>query len=512
MRFVIGLFAPSENSRSITLPRCKELMSTIFRRGIIVSEGTLADVFLDLSQYINSHPLRHNRSNESSVDSSLSTMSSSQNLMDFDLESSGHHDMVGEDSENELFPIKLAYNYFTRRHKTLLWPVQVMQKQLRMKFMGESVWQHMQQSNITPPALRVTGEETIFEYVKTIYDIYDQSMGREYGTRPKRTPSMWVDTSAVQQQYPGDIVKAEDTRSASCSSAANETMQPSTSSADNLRDGTPTDVNGEQTSDSTTPTLVVDTATYPQTSRSRSPKASRAASRLLRMMSSFNEQEGGLKIVSSTLMRQHLVNQVDDKFVKVKTSKRLASRLGHVQSSPPRRGPVRSWCDPDMSLLRDEQQTPHRETEDCIDGEVEDDSGETLRVMVVEDSKSQRKLMLYRMRCIPGAENWVVRAAINGEEALSLVNSSDEPFDVVIVDENMQSSGGSLLGHEIVDILRKRPDMSQSVIIGCTSNAVRYANNFLAAGADAVWAKPMPDQDTIMSEVSSIRAARRNSL
>ena len=40
-----------------------------------------------------------------------------------------------------------------------------------------------------------------------------------------------------------------------------------------------------------------------------------------------------------------------------------------------------------------------------------------------------------------------------------------------------------------------------TVIIGCSGNAAMYISNFLKAGADAVWQKPMPSSEIIYSEV-----------
>mmetsp|Transcript_7180 Transcript_7180/g.10678 ORF Transcript_7180/g.10678 Transcript_7180/m.10678 type:complete len:583 (-) Transcript_7180:242-1990(-) len=104
---------------------------------------------------------------------------------------------------------------------------------------------------------------------------------------------------------------------------------------------------------------------------------------------------------------------------------------------------------------------------------------------------------------------WVVSEAGNGEEAIQRLISSKETFDIIFVDENLQSTGGYLLGHEVVKILRgNRSVPNSTIIIGCSANAKKYATSFLEAGADAVWKKPMPGEDMIRSEICKYLAAR----
>jgi CheY-like chemotaxis protein len=44
---------------------------------------------------------------------------------------------------------------------------------------------------------------------------------------------------------------------------------------------------------------------------------------------------------------------------------------------------------------------------------------------------------------------WHVSEAVNGEEAIRRLITTKETFDLIFVDENLQSSGGNLLGHEV---------------------------------------------------------------
>jgi CheY-like chemotaxis protein len=77
-----------------------------------------------------------------------------------------------------------------------------------------------------------------------------------------------------------------------------------------------------------------------------------------------------------------------------------------------------------------------------------------LRILVIEDSMFQRKLIVRGlMKCL-GEEltdyedKWPVVSIGNGEEAFQLLESSQR-YDIFIVDENLDGTGGILKGHEV---------------------------------------------------------------
>lgn len=76
-----------------------------------------------------------------------------------------------------------------------------------------------------------------------------------------------------------------------------------------------------------------------------------------------------------------------------------------------------------------------------------------LRILVIEDSIFQRKLIVRGlMKCL-GEEmtdyedKWPVVSIGNGEEAFKLLES--QRYDIFIVDENLDGTGGILKGHEV---------------------------------------------------------------
>eukprot|EP01035_Chromulina_nebulosa_P017134 gene17134-22648_t len=75
-------------------------------------------------------------------------------------------------------------------------------------------------------------------------------------------------------------------------------------------------------------------------------------------------------------------------------------------------------------------------------------SSNYLRILVVEDSQLQRKVL---MRMLKSADpSWDITFAITGESALEKLKATKLMFDVVIVDENLSSSKEDLFGHELV--------------------------------------------------------------
>lgn len=80
-----------------------------------------------------------------------------------------------------------------------------------------------------------------------------------------------------------------------------------------------------------------------------------------------------------------------------------------------------------------------------------------LRILVIEDSMFQRKLIVRGlMKCL-GEEltdyedKWPVVSIGNGEEAFKLLES--QRYDIFIVDENLDGTGGILKGHEVFIII-----------------------------------------------------------
>uniref|UniRef100_A0A7S3MEH8 Response regulatory domain-containing protein n=1 Tax=Spumella elongata TaxID=89044 RepID=A0A7S3MEH8_9STRA len=127
------------------------------------------------------------------------------------------------------------------------------------------------------------------------------------------------------------------------------------------------------------------------------------------------------------------------------------------------------------------------------------------KILVVEDSPAQRKMLVKRLHVAD--PTWDVSQAISGEDALRMLQAARWTFDVVFVDENLSSDDG-LFGHELVQVMRRQPQMLTTVIIACTSNPAVATEKLLAAGVDYVWPKPPPLPSVIKPKIDSLLAYR----
>lgn len=105
---------------------------------------------------------------------------------------------------------------------------------------------------------------------------------------------------------------------------------------------------------------------------------------------------------------------------------------------------------------------------------------------------------------------WMVEGAENGECALNLMETSPSVPDVIIVDQYMETSGGQLLGHEVVAELRRNASFDHAVIIGCTGSMQTAGPFFMEAGCDVVWSKPMPSKEEAQTQIMELLKKRKN--
>mmetsp|Transcript_9667 Transcript_9667/g.15976 ORF Transcript_9667/g.15976 Transcript_9667/m.15976 type:complete len:856 (+) Transcript_9667:262-2829(+) len=127
------------------------------------------------------------------------------------------------------------------------------------------------------------------------------------------------------------------------------------------------------------------------------------------------------------------------------------------------------------------------------------------KVLVVEDSPAQRKMLVKRLHVAD--PSWDISQAVSGEDALAKLQAARWRFDVVFVDENLSIDDG-LFGHELVHLMRRQSAMSTSVIIACTSNPAKVSDQLLAAGVDYVWPKPPPLPGVIKPKIDQLLVQR----
>ena len=143
-----------------------------------------------------------------------------------------------------------------------------------------------------------------------------------------------------------------------------------------------------------------------------------------------------------------------------------------------------------------ESTSPKKKSEEVIQ--------EPISCLIIDDIKMNRTMLKRRMK--KGiAPNATMMEAATGEEAL-LICGRDH-FDVIVVDQFMEGAGGVMVGTDVCFALRRMK--IDSIIIGCSGNDI--GNQFIDAGADWVWQKPMPSNDKIIQDLRTSLGKRNNS-
>ena len=119
---------------------------------------------------------------------------------------------------------------------------------------------------------------------------------------------------------------------------------------------------------------------------------------------------------------------------------------------------------------------------------------EPLRILLVDDIKMNRIMLKRRLQKYIAPHSEIIEAS-TGEDALALCEKSN--FDVIIMDQYMEESGGILVGTDAIIALRRIK--VPSVIIGCSGNDL--ALEFIRSGADIVWRKPLPSNTEIIQQL-----------
>lgn len=126
-----------------------------------------------------------------------------------------------------------------------------------------------------------------------------------------------------------------------------------------------------------------------------------------------------------------------------------------------------------------------------------------LSVLFVDDDRVLRKLFVRSLLRV--APNWEIEEAPNGETALQLVSKKE--YDIIFMDQYMQSDEKQLLGTETVEKLRAKG--VKSVICGLSANDLE--REFVERGANAFMTKPFPCEKEALQE-ELVRVAASGSL
>jgi CheY-like chemotaxis protein len=131
------------------------------------------------------------------------------------------------------------------------------------------------------------------------------------------------------------------------------------------------------------------------------------------------------------------------------------------------------------------------------------------RVLVLDDVPLNRRVvkrLLSRGPFEPLKFEFVEMAT--AEEAREELLSRGLRVDMAVVDENMSSAGGMMLGHELVELIRaderrrRVPRELRMLIVGATGNVTEHdLSQYRASGMDDVFGKPLPRSDEMFERL-----------
>ncbi|MCO6479771.1 MAG: response regulator [Phaeodactylibacter sp.] len=127
-----------------------------------------------------------------------------------------------------------------------------------------------------------------------------------------------------------------------------------------------------------------------------------------------------------------------------------------------------------------------------------------IRILIVDDEPINQRVLANHLR----SEQFQIISAMNGREALEAISSSDEPFDLVLLDVMMPS----MSGYEVCQKIRERHLPSELPVIMVTAkNQVSDLVEGLAVGANDYLAKPFTKEEFLARVKTHLYLHRINS-
>lgn len=136
----------------------------------------------------------------------------------------------------------------------------------------------------------------------------------------------------------------------------------------------------------------------------------------------------------------------------------------------------------------------------------------SLRVLIVEDVAVNAKLL--RWQLLQLGERWEVEAVASVEAALTMLVDEARRFDLILMDEHLESTDRTARLMRGTDGIRKireherQQGHAPAVVISCTGYATLDSSEgtqlFEAAGADHVWGKPTPDAKSMRRDLERL--------
>ena len=103
-------------------------------------------------------------------------------------------------------------------------------------------------------------------------------------------------------------------------------------------------------------------------------------------------------------------------------------------------------------------------------------------ILIIDDQDSICKIVASLFKRISQGLDWDVKTGNTGEEALAIISYNT---DLILIDQNMESAGGTLKGTETIQQMRKNG--FRGLIVLCSGD-----DDIVCPEADTIWTKPIP--------------------
>lgn len=120
--------------------------------------------------------------------------------------------------------------------------------------------------------------------------------------------------------------------------------------------------------------------------------------------------------------------------------------------------------------------------------------GRPINVLIVEDSVVQIKGLTRHLQLVlekEGRRNSIFQAS-TGDQAADFIMNADIPFDLVLIDEQLENS--TLQGRDLCRIVQQSFTAHRVLVVGITADP-NSLHSLLEGGADTVWQKPLGEEE-----------------
>jgi CheY-like chemotaxis protein len=334
------------------------------------------------------------------------------------------------------FPKAIAVQYHSKAHKELLWPLKVAQEQVKKKFLGVNYW---------------TGMLNEMKESQEASSIYLPSEAASFHTYVNVLLALAVAPIVVSKlpPPPPSSICSSNSSSARSSPVMDAREIVEANGIYTYLHDTSMGVGRSNYSFAASPRNVVHlhspvdhlikgTSASTAARRFQSPENRKATSN-----TSSPEEKKKSRSRSDPDLREFIPSNIECM---------AGLNILIIEDSKLQRKMMRHQLCKTDSLGREDKED-REEKDDSVKSSTKDVADPSPPIPAANSSLLPVPVPLATAVSLPASERggvWTVSEAANGETAIQMIIDTKSSFDVIFVDENLQHSGGNMLGHEVI--------------------------------------------------------------